>query len=425
LLTAVWRDRRGAAAPMMAFGIVVILGAAAIGVDLTRVRALQQSLSLAADAAALAAAARLPDEDAARAAALAYVEKNMPSADYGAVLSEDDVEIGHWDPKARTFTPGGTIPASASVTAVRVTARLADANANAVRTLFGGIFGVGTFDVAQQAIAGRTGAPCVISLDGAASGAANLGWNSRLEAFGCGVQVNSSSRRALLVSNAATLFAADICIGGGMASTGSVEPDPREYCNGQTDPLATLDDPKYSGCEYNKKVYSGSKITLNPGVYCGGVTIENGADIILSPGIYIIKDGPLKVLDKSSLSGSEVTIYLTGTKTILNFNDESYVNLSAPITGQYQGILFFQNRYDSNSHKWNGNSTNLIGVVYLPSSALAASSNHLVTPYRSCTVIITKTLEINSGAGVSIDLASSSCREMLPSAYRRGVVLFD
>ena len=417
---AVANDRRGSMAPLIAFGVVVGMSGAALSVDLVRGSALKQSLHMAADAAALAAAARLPDTTAATDVALAYVEKNMPATQYGRVLDPADVEFGLWDPKTRTFTAQ-----AGTATAVRVTTRLGQQNENAVGTFFAGILGRGSIDVAASATAGRSGAPCVIALDPASNEALSLGYDSTLEAEACGVQVNSTSSRALLVSNAATLEAADTCVGGGTTVSGSATPEPREYCPGQADPLASMVPPTFGSCDYSNKVYQAANLTLSPGVYCGGITIENASTITLSPGLYVLKDGPLKVLDTSSLEGVDVTILLAGKKTILNFNDNSSVDLSAPTTGEFQGILFFQDRAISNKHNWNGRATNLVGVIYLPSSALTAHSNHLVTPYKSCTVMITKTLDLSSGAGISIDLSTPSCRQMLPSPYRRGVTLLD
>ena len=413
-------DRRGSMAPLIAFGVVVGISGAALSVDLVRGSALQQSLHMAADAAALAAAARLPDAAAATDVALAYVETNMPATQYGRVLDPADVEFGLWDPKTRTFTAQ-----AGTATAVRVTTRLSQQNENAVGTFFAGILGRGSIDVVASAIAGRSGAPCVIALDPAATEALALGYNSTLEAEACGVQVNSTSSRALLVANAATLEAADTCVGGSTTISGSATPEPREYCPGQADPLASMALPAFGTCDYNNKIYQAATMALSPGVYCGGLAIEQDSRITLSPGVYVIKDGPMKVLDTSSLEGSDVTFILIGKKTILNFNGDSSVNLSAPASGEFQGVLFFQDRAVSNKHNWNGRSTNLVGVIYLPSSALTAHSNHLVTPYKSCTVMITKTLDLSSGAGISIDLSTPSCRQMLPSPYQRGVTLLD
>jgi hypothetical protein len=49
-------------------------------------------------------------------------------------------------------------------------------------------------------------------------------------------------------------------------------------------------------------IVGGIYATLQPGVYCGGLKITNGASGVLSKGIFIIKDGPLIVDGGASIS---------------------------------------------------------------------------------------------------------------------------
>ncbi|NJO67682.1 MAG: hypothetical protein HC826_01765 [Rhodospirillales bacterium] len=111
------RDRRGSIMPIVGISITVAVAAAGIGVDLTMARAHQRTLQMTADAAALAAATRLPATTAVREAAIAYAAINMPVEKYGGVVAPEDVVIGSWDPKTRVFhnTPGN------GVTSVKVT----------------------------------------------------------------------------------------------------------------------------------------------------------------------------------------------------------------------------------------------------------------------------------------------------------------
>lgn len=424
--TWVWsglaRDVRGSMAPLIAFGVIVGISGAALSVDLVRGSALQQSLHMAADAAALAAAARLPDTSAATNVALAYVEKNMPAAQYGRVLDPADVEFGVWDPKTRAFTPQ-----SGTATAVRVTTRLSDQNQNAVGTFFAGILGRRSIDVAASAIAGRGGAPCVIALDPKSPSATKLSGSALIEAEGCGVHVNSTASSALSVSGSSKIEASDICVGGtaGLAGSATTTPESREHCPGQADPLANLEPPSYGGCDHGVTLLKNVVETLSPGVYCAGIQIFGTSEITLSPGVYVL-NGPLSVASTASLAGSDVTIYLKGLLANIDFLQEAKIQLTAPTTGPFAGILFFQDRGSANIHFWAGNSTtDLRGVIYLPASKLYSDNVNLMTPTRACAVLIARQIEFARDGGASIDLTDASCRAGLPGPYQRGVVLLD
>ena len=364
-------------AVMMAFGMCAMLGAAALAVDYAQALTARQFLSNAATAAALAAASRLPDIEAARETALEYVEKNLPREKYGTVLRAEDIDVGTWDSETRTFTSadghdggggggggdikpiysldgspsvvpadsptsstltdsaslslsmtgstsettgsgggggGGASRGGGAVSAIRVNARMAESNDNGIATLFAWVLGENTLDVSANAVAGRAGVPCVIALDPTMAPAVRAKAKANLELIGCGVQVNSTSNGALALDNNSTLQATDICVGGtvDLGRSGDVSPEPREFCPGQPDPMATLTAPPVAGCDYHNAKYTDSNATLSPGTYCGGLEISKKSDVTLLPGTYVMRDGPLRVRSDSTLSGSEVTIFLTG-----------------------------------------------------------------------------------------------------------------
>lgn len=413
---------------MVAVGLVVTMGAGAIGVDLVQAHAMKQSLSLAADAAALAAAPRLPDGDAARQAALAYVERNMPSAEHGSVLVPSDVVLGNWDPQAKTFTPSTNQGQGTSANSVKVTTRLASANGNAFSNSLAHVIGFDILDISVSAIAGRGRVPCVLTLNPSSSKSARIKSNGDVQTIDCGFQVNSTANHALQMDGNSTLSSSDICVGGTVQGAGSsnVSPQPREFCPGRPDPLAGTPMPSFGACNHHDKEFEATVQTISPGVYCGGLAIDDGSHITLSPGLYVIKDGELEVDGGSTLSGSGVTIVLTGDDASLNFDDDSTIGLSAPTSGATHGILFFQDKNFQNDHDWDGNSTtDLKGVIYLPSGKLTADSANQITPQDSCTVIIVWDLEVINFSSISVDFSSSSCRNSLPASYRRDVVLLQ
>jgi Flp pilus assembly protein TadG len=135
--------------------LVVFCAFVSLGVDWGRVQLCKTELSVAADAAARAAAAQLPDVSAAQAAAVDYAGYNQADGT-GVVLGAGDIEFGSWDSSTRTFTAlSGAAQSGAN--AVRVTARRTAAGGNAVNLTFGRIVGQNTCDVHAVSIATVSG----------------------------------------------------------------------------------------------------------------------------------------------------------------------------------------------------------------------------------------------------------------------------
>ncbi len=448
-------NQAGGTTVFIAVSLTVLLGAAAISIDYARAVAARQLLASAADAAVLAAASRLPDQASARSTALSYVEKNIAPSQYGQVLRDEDVEFGIWDPACRRFRSlgsgsgreyegeeddggGGSSPSScgsgpgssllgAAPDAVRVTTRFSPENGNGLNTLFARVFGRDSMEITASAVAGRGGPPCVLALDPLASSAMSLGGRARVTAVGCGIQVNSTATSALRIKGWARLTASDICVAGrASAKRSAASPDPNEYCPAINDPLAGLKPPEVGACDHVGLSLRRTTTTLDPGVYCGGLNIGAGSDITLSPGLYIMQDGPLSLAARSSLSGSGVTMFLTGDKGLISFKGMSQINLTAPTSGAMEGVLFFQDPEFGGTHDWGGwSTTSLQGVIYFPSGKLVSKNDTDIAPQGSCLVLIAQRLEFIANGGASIDITQSSCRRALPGPYSRGVVLLD
>jgi hypothetical protein len=143
------RDERGSVLPIVGLCLTVILGFAALAIDIGQERTLHAQLEATADASALAAATQLPNEKKARAAALEYAEKNMPPEQNGTVLADEDIVFGTWYEGRREFVAGGPF-----INAVQVTARRAEQNGNPAPTFFLHIFGKDHADISAQSLAG-------------------------------------------------------------------------------------------------------------------------------------------------------------------------------------------------------------------------------------------------------------------------------
>ncbi len=140
--------RDGAMAVVFAVNISVMMAFGALVLDVGYLYSNRARLQVTADAAALAAAAELPNVAPAQAAALDFATKNMPTGAYGDVLAAADIETGNWDGAVRVFTTDGN-PRNA----VRVVTRRSTAGGNAFEPFLAGILGVRNFQITTAAIA--------------------------------------------------------------------------------------------------------------------------------------------------------------------------------------------------------------------------------------------------------------------------------
>ena len=158
---------------------------------------------------------------------------------------------------------------------------------------------------------------------------------------------------------------------------------PAAGCTPPSDPLSGLAAPPEAsgGCNNIDFKVSGSdgNVNLSPGVYCNGIEIS-GSDntITLQAGTYVLAGGGLKLSGGGNVvNGSGVLFYNTeqgsqGDFKDIDFSGSSTVNLSAPTSGTYAGVLFFQDPSQFSAaagvkFKVAGVvTTNLDGTIYLP-----------------------------------------------------------
>lgn len=139
LLSAqVHQRRRGAVILLTALMIVFILAMVAFSLDMGYILVVRNRLQVAADAAALAGAANIGNQTAARTAAKAIASQNIAgSASDMVSLADSDILFGNWSAATRSFTLNGT-----PNNACRVTARR-----TALPLFFAPVLGISTWDV--------------------------------------------------------------------------------------------------------------------------------------------------------------------------------------------------------------------------------------------------------------------------------------
>lgn len=247
-------------------------------------------------------------------------------------------------------------------------------------TLFSSILGFKNTLVSAKATAGvfsGVQGACIYALNPSAPSTVSLGGGADVQA-GCGVYDNSSSSTALTCSNNTTLNAgtAAIDVSGGASCTGTVSPSPTLNQPRTTDPFANVPAPTIPNRCDSTGLVAGASITMPADgmfVICNGGIVMNGNGSLHMPaGTYIVKGGGI-TWQNGTVSGTGVTIYMTGpSPTGIKINGNMGVNLTAPTSGTYQGLVIFQDRTLSSppSDLLNGGaSMNFMGTIYLPGSA--------------------------------------------------------
>ena len=108
-------------------------------------------------------------------------------------------------------------------------------------------------------------------------------------------------------------------------------------------------------------------------------------NLTLNSGTYIINGGGISVTGNSTMTGTGVTMYLTGTSSTykgVTITGNNTTTLSAPTSGTYAGILFFQDRTitgttaSNNPNNLTGNSSSVFtGALYFPTTLLNYTGN--------------------------------------------------
>jgi Flp pilus assembly protein TadG len=298
-----------------------------------------------------------------------------------------------------------------------------------VPTLFMKLFTRTATTITVRAVAGLgVNNGCIWTLGGTGTDISQTGSGS-LDVSTCTIFDDSSSGSALTQTGSGSITARSIGIVGNYTKTGSgtISPTPVTGILAASDPLASLVVPSIStgsGCQPAQNFSGSGTFSLNPGCY-NGVSITGSGSLTLNAGNYVINgnlsstgsstvtlgagnytvngnfsmtgsgalslgaglyitNGNLGLTGSGALSGTGVSFYTTGQTSVTG---SSSVNLTAPTSGTYNGVLFFQSRTDSNTISITGSSAlNLQGIIYAPDAALTFTGSGVGTIYTDFVV---------------------------------------
>jgi hypothetical protein len=159
-------DQKGAVLILVAICFVVLLGFAALAIDVGYLMAARNELQNVADAAALAACRELGEqyylgheinEPSINSVAMDVAEKNNV-ARQPVIISEGSIEIGWWDPDSNEFYPIKPEHIWYKKNSVRVTASRDDSQNGKITTFFARVLGIDAVSLSARATAALTGA---------------------------------------------------------------------------------------------------------------------------------------------------------------------------------------------------------------------------------------------------------------------------
>jgi hypothetical protein len=180
------------------------------------------------------------------------------------------------------------------------------------------------------------------------------------------------------------------------------------------DPLSNVTAPTATGMSVQStspvtygKTNPPTNNTLQPGIYCGGISFNDtgGVWYTLTPGIYVLAGGGLKVNSSAMVQGTGgVTFYSTsgsfspacGNSSIgnISINGQAQMNLKAPASGNCVGMLFFEDRtlYGGGATINGGASSSFDGALYFKNSSLQFAGTNSTNGYM---VLVADTISIN------------------------------
>ncbi len=369
-------DERGQVLIITALCIVAFIGFLGLSVDIGALFYAKRQMQAAADAAATAAAIEYLHSD--------YVN-NLATAKSGAITAgtnaakANDVSFGSALSATVSVNTNASSPAAhqgCSGSTCYFEAVITKQNPTLFYSVFLGLWkgsGSGNLTVAARAVAGTPGVSQNCGFLTASSGTAlTVKGNWKIDAANCGIYINSNSTAVEDdTGNAAKS-------GINAASIELVGPAPNDITKTsgstatitqvlpQTIPFENLPSPTPSGC-VSKSSLTGN---VSPGCYSGNLTIGTAT---MAAGTYIFTGN---VTINGSLTGTGVTIDMdSGSLTVKP--GSSSMNISAPTSGTYNGILIYQPSKNVNPLNMQAGSSSgtFSGYIYAPSATFSMQDN--------------------------------------------------
>lgn len=383
--------------------IPILVGAAGLSVDVSSWHLHHKALRASADAAAMAGALELLRTSSSQIdqAATSAAGRN------GFKVGQDTIVINN------PPLSGSRAGASDSVEVI--------ITRHVPALLSGMISNSDTQTIVARAVAfGSANDTCVWALNKNVSGAVTVSGDAEVD-LDCGMFINSKNSNALSQSGSSCIHATEGKVAGGYSGS-CIDPVPSTGVPQIEDPLSWLEPPEYTTCDVNGpvKVNSGQTKTIDPGVYCGGISVQSSGTLHFNPGLYILVGKGMTFNSGAIVTGYNVNFYLSefnGASGTINIAAGAIVDLVAGDNGGLSGVLFFHDRNSPSgvSHNITGGATmNLDGILYFPSQNLKFAGGSSGDTSKS--ILIADTVSFTGNTEVSLSGSAVSANPLLISA---------
>ncbi|MCK1421166.1 hypothetical protein IVB14_03045 [Bradyrhizobium sp. 180] len=393
LLQRFARDQSGSYVLISALLMPVLVGTAGLGTEVGWWYYKHKNMQSAADSGAVSAAT------AASAGTDPLSEAKAVTANYGYANGSNNVTV-------TVNQPPKTGNHASNSQAIEVIV------SQPQQRLLSALFGSDPVLITARSVAlPNSGTGCVLALNSSASPAVNVSGGNQLNLIKCNLYSNSSASPSLNVAGSASVAANQVGVVGDVSGASSITASNgiKTHISPVADPYANVSPPARPSCT-NAKITvnaNGKTNSLDPGCYMGSITVNAGAVLNLSPGIYYLDGANLSVAGNATIAGSGVTLVFTGSGSdwgTASIGSNATINLTAPTSGPTKGIVMYGDRNMPAGTAFNltgGSTQNFGGAIYLPKANLSFSGGNGTS--TSCTKIIADTLTFSGTSNLQVN----------------------
>jgi hypothetical protein len=274
----------------------------------------------------------------------------------------------------------------------------------------------------------------ILLLDQTGKGALTDTGNGNVTVTGSGaIVVNSTNTQAASASGNGVVSAAEIDVKGTVTTGHGAFLGTKDNSQApEADPLAQVNAPPVPDTVRSSSTLKiTSSVTLQPGLYIGGIQISGQANVVLAPGIYYLQGGGFSVSGQATVTdnGMGVLLYNAPAKSSdgINFTGQGDVSLtgltaaqlaglglSAPQYAGLQGLAIFQDRNSTATLSLSGQgNVNITGTIYAAAATIKVTGNGSLNLKGSAlknlgSHLIAADLTVTGNGGVNLDASDNN-----------------